>query len=264
MKLTDKVVLVTGAGSGIGRAVALALLARGSKVAAVDRNAATLVELSGTVGQGAPLATFVVDITDRAAVEALPGDVIARLGAIDAVLHCAGVIQPFLRLTELDYAAIERVFSVNWWGTVHLTKAFLPHLLARPEAHLAHVSSMGGFVPVPGQTVYGASKAAVLLFTEGLHAELRGTNVHVTVVIPGAVATNIMENSGVTMRASSEANRSRITTAESAARQIIDGVERNRFRVLVGSDAKLLDVLFRLHPRRAAAFVAAKMKDLLQ
>ena len=106
-----------------------------------------------------------------------------------------------MRLNDLDYAAIDRVFDVNWRGTLYMTKTFLPLLLARPEAHIVNVSSMGGFLPVPGQTIYGASKAAVKLLTEGLHSELAGTNVRVTVVFPGAVATNITANSGVDIAA---------------------------------------------------------------
>ena len=138
-----------------------------------------------------------MNITDKAAVAALPAAVIDRFGAVDGLVHCAGIIQPFVRLKDLDDAAIERVFDVNWWGTLYLTRAFLPVLLERPEGHIVNVSSMGGFLPVPGQTIYGASKAAVKLLTEGLHAECRGTRVHVTVVFPGAVATNITTNSGV-------------------------------------------------------------------
>jgi short-subunit dehydrogenase len=105
-----------------------------------------------------------------------------------------------VKIKDLDYAAIERVFAVNWWGTLYVTKTFLPLLLARSEGHIVNVSSMGGLLPVPGQTIYGALKAAVKLFTEGLHSECAGTNVHVTVVFPGAVATNITANSGVEIR----------------------------------------------------------------
>ncbi len=102
-----------------------------------------------------------------------------------------------MKLNDLDYEAIERVLDVNLYGTIHVVKAFLPHLLERPVAHLANVSSMGGFLPVPGQTIYGASKAAVKLMTEGLYAELLETNVAVTFVMPGAVSTDITANSGV-------------------------------------------------------------------
>jgi short-subunit dehydrogenase len=155
---------------------------------------------------------------------------------------------------------------VNWLGTLYLTKTFLPVLLERPEGHIVNVSSMGGFLPVPGQTVYGASKAAVKLLTEGLHAECAGTSVRVTVVFPGAVATNITANSGVDIPVSgadAEAMARRVTSAEKAAQLILDGMERNAYRVLIGGDAKLMDRLYRLSPRRAAGFIAGRMKDLL-
>jgi short-subunit dehydrogenase len=199
-------------------------------------------------------------------VEALPAAGGARFGAVDGVIHCAGIIQPFVRLKDLDYAAIDRVMAVNWLGTLYMTKTFLPLLVARPEAHIVNVSSMGGFLPVPGQTVYGASKAAVKLLTEGLHAECAGTPVRVTVVFPGAVATNITANSGVDIPVSgadAEAMARRITSAETAARLILEGMERDAYRVMIGGDAKLMDRLYRLSPRRAAGFIAGRMKDLL-
>ena len=182
MKVSGKVFAITGAGSGIGRAVTLEAIRRGARVAAIDVNPATLEETAKLASAGDRLSTHVVDITDREAVNSLPEAIAARHGAVDGLIHLAGIIQPFAKLNDLDDAAIERVFAINWWGTLYLTKAFLPVLLGRPEGHIVNTSSMGGFLPVPGQTVYGASKAAVKLLTEGLHAELRGTNVHVTVV----------------------------------------------------------------------------------
>lgn len=265
MKLNDKVIVVTGAGSGIGREVALAAVRRGAKVAATDINPATLEETAALAQAGDRFSTHVLDVADRAAVEALPGEVIGRFGAVDGLIHCAGIIQPFVRLTDLDYETIDRVFAVNWLGTLYLSKTFLPVLLTRPEAHLVNVSSMGGFLPVPGQTVYGASKAAVKLFTEGLHSECAGTGVGVTIVLPGGVATNITANSGVQLPGSDgkAASGYRMTSAEEAARLILDGVERNAYRVMVGGDAKFMDRFYRLDPRRATAFIAKQMKHLL-
>jgi len=267
MKLDGKVVVVTGAGSGMGREVALEALRRGARVAAVDVNPTTLAETAGLASEGDGLSTHVVDITDRAAVAVLPQAVIQRFGAVDGLVHCAGIIQPFVRFKDLDHRSIERVFNVNWWGTLSLSQAFLPVFLARPEGHIVNVSSMGGFLPVPGQTIYGASKAAVKLFTEGLNSECAGTNVHVTVVFPGAVATNITTNSGVDIPISPEMaaqQARRVLPADKAARIILDGMEKNAYRVLVGSDAKLMDRLYRLNPRRAAGFIARQMRDLLQ
>lgn len=266
MKAAGKVIVVTGAGSGMGREVALELLRRGARVGAVDINETTLAETTSLAGpKGDAIAPFIVNVADRAAVEALPGAVAERFGAVDGVVNCAGIIQPFVRLNDLEYATIDRVFDVNWRGTLYMTKAFLPLLLQRPEGHVVNVSSMGGFLPVPGQTIYGASKAAVKLLTEGLHSELAGTNVRVTVVFPGAVATNIATNSGVTiaMGAATETRQRSVLAADKAARIILDGMERDAYRVMVGSDATFMDRIYRLHPRRAAAFIAGKMGDLL-
>jgi NAD(P)-dependent dehydrogenase (short-subunit alcohol dehydrogenase family) len=267
MKLRDKVVVVTGAGSGMGRELSLDLVRRGARVAAVDINDRTLQEtVSLAKGGGDAIATFALSVADRAAVGALPGQVAQRFGAADGLINCAGVIQPFVHVRALDDKAIERVFDVNWNGTLHMTRAFLPRLLERPEAHLVNISSMGGFLPVPGQSIYGASKAAVKLFTEGLHAELAGTPVRVTLVFPGAVATNITQNSGVAMPAlgADQQQAFRPLAADQAAREMLDAVERNRFRVLVGKDAKAMDLLYRLAPERAAAFIAKRMGQLLE
>jgi short-subunit dehydrogenase len=267
MKVSGKVVVVTGAGSGMGREITLELLRRGAKVAAVDINPASLDETAQLAGPTARnLSAHVLSVADKAAVEALPAAVEARFDAVDGVINCAGIIQPFVRLAQLDYAAIDRVFAVNWLGVLYMTKSFLPHLLARPEGHVVNVSSMGGFLPVPGQSVYGASKAAVKLMTEGLWAELQGTNVHATVVFPGAVATNITTNSGVTIEmpaGAAEQQSRRVLAADKAARMIVDGMEKDAYRVLVGSDASLMDKLYRLSPRRATAFIAKQMADLL-
>ena len=149
-----------------------------------------------------------------------------------------------------------------------MTKAFLPHLLDRPEAHIANVSSIGGFIPFPGQTFYGASKAAVKLLTEGLYAELKDTTVGVTIIFPGAVNTNIMSNSGVTSKlaesTSKEKQAQRTLPADKAANIMIEAIEKNKFRVLVGKDAKLLDFLYRLAPRQAVNFIVKQMGNMVR
>jgi NAD(P)-dependent dehydrogenase (short-subunit alcohol dehydrogenase family) len=267
MKLQNKIVVVTGGGSGLGRELVLALLKRGASAAAVDVNAAALEETVKLAGMNsANLATCTVNIADRASVEALPERVISRFGAVDGIINNAGVIQPFVKLKDLDYAAIDRVMNVNLFGTLYMTKAFLPHLLARPEAHITNISSMGGFLPVPGQTIYGASKAAVKLMTEGLSSELQGTSVRVTVVFPGAMGTNIAQNSGVmnTLQLKEgEAPPVKILSPDKAARIVLDGIESNQYRVLVGNDARLMDAIYRLHPQRAARFILDQMRGLL-
>jgi NAD(P)-dependent dehydrogenase (short-subunit alcohol dehydrogenase family) len=265
VKLRDKVVAVTGAGSGLGRQLAIQLLARGARVAAIDLRQSGLDETASIARAGRDtFAGFVVDVTDRLRVDALPAEVIARFGTIDGVINNAGMIQPFVHVSKLEYAAIERVMNVNFFGTLYITKAFLPYLLERPVAHITNVSSMGGFLPVPGQTIYGASKAAVKLFTEGLRSELLSTNVHVTLALPGAMDTNIVVNSQIAMPAvGADKAPMKPLPAADAAKIILDAIERDAARVLVGRDARFMDMLYRLDPRRAAEFIYKQMKSIM-
>lgn len=267
MDVKDKVFVVTGGGNGMGREVVLGLLERGARVAAVDLREDAL---AGTVqlaaaGQGR-LTTHALDVTDRTAVLALPDAVVAAHGQVDGLLNVAGIIQKFVKIQELGFEDIERVMNVNFWGVVNTTKAFLPHLMERPASAVLNVSSMGGFLPVPGQAAYGASKAAVKLFTEALYAETRGTSLAVTVVFPGGVGTNITANSGVEIpnMAEMEAGKERKTVSPAdAGRQIIEGLEKGAFRVRIGGDAKFMDRFARLSPRRATELIANQMKSLL-
>ncbi len=264
MQVQGKTIVVTGGGSGIGRELTLLLLKKGARVAAVDINEATLQETAALAGDlGSRLSTHQCDITDRQAVMALVQAVIQAHGAVDGVINNAGIIQRFVKINNLEFNEIERVFKVNFFGMVNVTKAFLPHLLERPEAHIVNLSSMGGFLPVPGQTAYGASKAAVRLFTEGLYSELLSTQVRVTVVFPGAVATNIAANSGVAIRTPSDTSKIKTTSPVVAAQIIIDGMEKNKYRVLIGSDAKMMDWLCRLMPERATKIIYSQMRSLL-
>ena len=266
MKLRDKTIVVTGAGNGIGRELALQLLQRGGRVAGVDINAEALAQLRELAGDLQDrFAAFEVDITDNNAVLALPGKVIERFGPVDGLINNAGIVQPFVRVNDLSYDVIERMFRINFFGVVFMTKAFLPHLMQRPEAHIANLSSMGGFVSVPGQTIYGAAKAAVKLMTEGLGSELMNTRVKVSVVCPGAVATNILANSGVqgpTMEMGDDAPIKPLTAAEAAA-IIIRGIDTDRHHIFVGKDAFMMDKLYRLSPIVATRTIAKKMSALL-
>jgi short-subunit dehydrogenase len=269
MKVAGKTLAVTGGGNGIGRQLVLNLLGRGARVAALDISEEGLRETTALAGgQADRLTTHVVDITDRAAVEALPTAIIDAHGQVDGLINCAGIIQPFVPLLKLEYRDIERVMAINFWGLMHTTKAFLPHLVTRPSAHVVNVSSMGGFLPVPGQTVYGASKAAVKLLTEGMHSELTETPVRVTVVFPGAIATEITKNSGVAVPGQTDATPTekqmrKTTSAPDAARIIVDAMERDAYRVTVGKDATMTDRLARFFPERAARLIYKNMKDLL-
>lgn len=268
MKVKGKVILVTGGGSGIGRALVLNLLSRGASVATIDINQAGMDETVQLAGEAKDrLSTYVVDITNLADVEALPEKVIAKHGVIDGVINNAGIIQPFVRVKDLSFDAIHRVMNVNFFGTVNVTKAFLPYLLERPEAHILNMSSMGSYAPVPGQTIYGAAKAAVKLFTEGLNSELMDTNVRVTVIFQGSTNTNIAQNSGITGNPgvdSEEAAASfKLMQPEEAAVQIIDAMENDKYQATVGSDAATMWFLSRLAPKFAAKTIFNQMRSLL-
>lgn len=268
MQISGKVFAVTGGGNGIGRGVVLGLLARGARVAALDLREDGLEETRRLAGDGAGrLTTHRVDVTDPARVRSVADEVVAAHGRVDGLLNVAGVIQRFVPFAELDRTDVERVMAVNFWGVVNTVQSFLPLLTARPEASLVNVSSMGALAPVPGQTVYGASKAAVELFTQGLYAELRDGPVAVTVVYPGGVATQISDNSGVHIPGADAAaaeQASSLTTVDDAARQVIAGIERGSYRVVIGRDARTLDLLSRLSPRRATEMIAGRMARLLR
>lgn len=268
MELNNKVYIITGGANGIGRELVLNLLSKGARVAAVDIDQAGLDESEKLAGSAADrISKHTVDITDRQAVTELPGDVIAAHGLVDGLINNAGIIQPFVRINDLDYDAIDRVMNINFNGTLNMTKALLPYLLKRPAAQIVNISSMGGFLPVPGQGVYGASQAAIKLFSEALYAELKQTNVHVLTVFPGAVATEIAANSGINVDAmqpgEGEVSTSKPMQASQAAEIIINGMIKERFHVLVGSDAKLMNFLFRLSPKFATNFITKQMGSLL-
>ncbi len=268
MKVEGKVIVVTGGGSGIGRELVLELIHRGATVVAIDVNENTLLETKELVNPHDRIrfSEHVLNITDQEEVEQLPDKVIELHGRVDGVINNAGIIQPFEKINRLKYGAIDRVIQVDFYGTLYMTKTFLPYLMNRPEAHIVNVSSMGGFLPVPGQAIYGASKAAVKLMTEALYAELLKSKVHVSLVFPGAIATNITKNSGLKMPdyGSKEAEKFKALPAKEAAKIIINGVEKNKFRILVGRDAKFMDFLSRLNPEYATKFIAKQMAALLK
>lgn len=267
MDIRDKVFIVTGAGSGIGRALVTGLLENGAKVGAVDVREDGLKELrSLTKSDDAHLVIQVCDITDKHAVEGLVSVFIKAFGFVDGIINCAGIIQPFVRVNDLTYDAIERVMKVNFYGTLYMVKSFLPTLLTRPEGTIVNVSSMGGFLPVPGQSVYGASKAAVKLFTEGLYAELLETNVHVSIVFPGATKTNITVNSQVTApnMQGKDSDKIPMLTAEQAAECILSGMKQRKLYIYTGKDSTFMNKLYRLAPLYSVKMITHKMKGLLK
>ncbi|MFN4082266.1 MAG: SDR family NAD(P)-dependent oxidoreductase [Bacteroidia bacterium] len=260
MKLSNKVMVVTGAGSGIGRELVLQLLAKNSLVVMVDINEVALQETAALSRKNEDCyMIFKLDVSDKEKVYELPEKVIEKFNRVDGLINNAGIIQPFIPVNELDYDKIFRIMNINFYGTLYLTKAFLPFFLKLPEAHIANVCSMGGFIPFPGQTFYGASKAAVKLLTEGLASELMNTNVHVTLIYPGGVSTNIMKNSGVQLPATENNKNYKALSASKAASLIIEAIEKNKQRVCIGSDSVMMDKLYRIAPTWASRFIAKQM-----
>ena len=267
-----KVCAVTGAGSGIGRALAVALAARGARLALSDVDERGLEETAQLVlTQGAEVHTARVDVADRAAVEAYAEAVAAYFGVVHQIYNNAGIAfsRPVL---DSDWADYERVLGVNLWGVIHGTKAFLPHLVASGDGHVVNVSSLNGYLAQSGLSHYCASKFAVRGFTEALRVEMleAGHPVGVTAVHPGGVRTRIAANAMASSRALglpvTEADEARRRTyeekllrlaPEAAAEIIVRGVQDGRGRVLVGRDAKAVDALVRAipagYPRALAA-----------
>lgn len=266
MELAGKVVVVTGAGSGMGRQLSLELAKRKAKIALVDFRAETLEETAKLVKElGATCSTHILDVSDAKAVEALPEAVKKELGSADVLINNAGIIQPFVMVNELSMKDAMHVMNVNFNGPLMLIKEFLPGLLTRPQAHILNVSSMGAYAPVPGQSVYGASKAAIKLLTEGLRSELLNSKVGVTVVFPGAIETNIAANSGMTqMSAENSDSKFPTTKADVAAKLMIDAILNNKPRLVIGKDAKMMDKLSRLNPVFAAKLIYKQMASLLK
>lgn len=268
MKIKGKTFVVTGGGNGIGREVVLQLLVGGARVAALDLSQEGLDETAATA-KSAKLSTHQINIAELSQVASSKVAINVAHGMVDGIVNVAGIIQPFVRVNDLTFDQIKKVMDVNFYGLLHVTKTYLPELLSRPEAHIANICSMGGFVPVPGQSIYGASKAAVKLLTEGLHSELQGTGVGVSTIFPGAIGTNIALNSGIMTKEqmaemASKAGAARKTTSvQVAGKAIIDGIENKKFHVLIGQDAKTMYFLSRLMPERAANLIYKNMKDLL-
>jgi NAD(P)-dependent dehydrogenase (short-subunit alcohol dehydrogenase family) len=248
---------VTGAASGIGRALSVALAERGCHVAVSDIDVGGLEETaSAAEGKGVRVTRHPVDVGDREQVYAYAESVVAQHEKVDIVINNAGV-GVSATLEEVGYEDYEWLMGINFWGVVYGCKAFLPHLRKRPRAHLVNVSSVHGLFTNPRVGPYCSSKFAVRGFTLTLAQELRNTPVKVSCVYPGGIKTNIARNArwyqGDRPESQEEASayfeeKLAFTTAEKAAEQIIRGIRRNRERILVGFDASLYDRAARWFP----------------
>lgn len=267
-----KVAVVTGAGSGIGRELAYGLARRGARLALSDVDEAGLaVTAAQAVSLGATVHTARLDVSDRAAVQTYAEQVASHHGVVHQVYNNAGIAGAGTTILDSDWSAYDRVLAVNLWGVLHGTRAFLPHLVASGDGHVINISSLNGIMAQPELSAYCVSKFGVRGFTETLRSEmlLAGHPVQVTVVHPGGVRTNIARSAladantlGVELSPEQQ-RRARIydekllkLPAEKAATVILDSVEAGRPRVLVGVDAKFVDLLVRVAPRAYPRFAA--------
>ncbi|MDT7600432.1 MAG: hypothetical protein QOK26_2509, partial [Pseudonocardiales bacterium] len=250
---TDRVAVITGAGSGIGRALALDLAGRGARLALSDVDEVAVADTAARCEKlGVQARGYQLDVSDRAAMTAHADQVVAEFGRVNLVVNNAGVAL-MATVEDMSYEDFDWIVGINFWGVVHGTKAFLPHLIASGDGHLVNISSVFGFVGVPTQSAYNATKFAVRGFTEALRQEmlLEKRRVGVSCVHPGGIRTNIArdarapENSTSQQRANDFSRIAR-TTPEQAAKTILRGVERKRARILIGPDAYVFDAAPRL------------------
>ena len=251
---------ITGAASGIGRALALELAAGGCDFAIADRDEAGLAAVAAELAtRGRKVTTHRVDVSDPAQIQAFATAATAAHPGLNIVINNAGVAL-LGQFNEIDQAQFEWLMNINFWGVVHGTRAFLPHLERQPAAHIVNISSIFGIIAPSGQTAYCASKFAVRGFSESLRHEfwLNNSPVQLTVVHPGGIKTNIVRNMRTGAAITDNARRVESierfdtefakTTSEVAAQTIIRGIEKNAPRVLIGNDAKFMDLLQRFRP----------------
>ncbi|WP_300425788.1 SDR family oxidoreductase [uncultured Thalassolituus sp.] len=267
----NKVVVVTGAASGIGRALAQQLSMQGAHLALSDVNLDGLEETRTMLRGSGKVTTQQLNVADREAWEAYAEQVVADHGQVDMIINNAGVALSET-VERMSYEDMEWIVNINFWGVVYGTKSFLPHLKERPEAAIINVSSIFGIIALPTQAAYNATKFAVRGFTESLRQELKNTNVFVSTVHPGGIKTNIVRNGR--MKTSMTGDNQTLeqqakhfekiarTTPAQAADTILSGVKDGKRRILIGSDARLMDRIQRLFPVRYTDIFGWALKKL--
>jgi len=268
--LEGRAIAVTGAGSGIGRALAIGLAKRGAKLALSDKDAAGLAETARMLGNY-PHTSTTFDVTDEAALKDWIDAAAAEFGNLDGIINNAGlsVVAPFADTPKADF---DRVMAVNFDAVVNGCRHAIPHLRKSNDAWLVNISSVFGMMGYPTQSAYNASKYAVRGLTEALYLELAETDPHISVirVHPGGIKTNVARNAkfiksmdGRTnaLDSGDEFEKAARTTPDEAAETIIRGMERGQHRVLIGNDARFIDLMTRLFPvgyfRRIGGFLGS-------
>jgi short-subunit dehydrogenase len=269
--LRNKTAVITGASSGIGRAIAIGLAREGCHLALADLNEIGLEETAAMATVfGNRATTHKLDVADRSAVYAFAEDVIRAHGDADLILNNAGV-ELVATIEEIDYEDFEWVMNINFWGMVYGTKAFLPHLKTH-ESHIVNISSMFGLCTAPLQSAYSCRKFAIRAFSEALGQEMTGTQVRVSSVYPGGIRTAIFDQARIKSSELFASNQARLrrrfthfalTSPEKTAARIITGIRKNKRRILIGPDARVFDLIQRLLPagyQHILPFLLSKVK----
>lgn len=265
---SGKCAVITGAGSGIGRALALQLNREGCELYLSDINPQTLEETSAMLPRkDVACDQRILDVADHQAINSWAEEIASTRSEVDIVINNAGVGLAGTA-EENDYEDIQWLMGINFWGVIHGTRAFLPLLRKSAQGHLVNISSIFGIIGVPTQSAYNAAKFAVRGYTESLRMELEGSNVHVCCVHPGGIQTNIARDSrgGDATPQERDAQFQNIanTTAESAAAQIISAVEKRKKRLLIGKDAKLIALATWLSPVNYPRLLRPFMKNAVE
>ncbi|MCX2978867.1 SDR family NAD(P)-dependent oxidoreductase [Candidatus Marimicrobium litorale] len=257
--LHQKVVVITGAASGIGQALARAIAARGAVLALVDIDESGLQAISEELSKtGSTVSSHRADVSDRASMEQLPSAIVTAHGSIDVLINNAGVSVGAM-FDDHSIEDAEWLLDINLKGLIYGCKFFLPYLKQSPEAHIVNLSSMFGFFSMPGQAMYSASKAGVRGFSEALWTELASTTVRVTTVHPGTIRSNVIRTSRM-LDADAQAKASELQEkygmpTDKAAEKIVRAVERKKLRVIVGADAHIAEFLKRIFPVSFQRFI---------
>lgn len=261
MEIKNKKIIVTGGANGIGKELVKQLLAQDAYVCAIDINQTSLENLEKEINS-TKLKTFKVDISSIDDINKFKDKYIEEWKNVDILINNAGIVQPFVTIDKLTDEEISRVMNVNFFGPLNLIRAFIKNLRSRKESYIVNISSMGGFFPFPKQSIYGASKSAIKLLTEGLYAELLDTNVKVMIVFPGAIATNILSNSNVKIKTTAESGSYKMLSAEVTAELIIKGIIKNKFKLYIGSDSKFMNLFYKFNSKLAIKTINKKMGNI--
>jgi hypothetical protein len=268
--LDGKVAVVTGGGSGIGRAIVLALAREGVTVAVADLDPSRAHQVAdGLAADEKKASAHRVDVSDEASVRALREEVLAAHGVVDIVVNNAGIGPAPRDFVDVDLAYVRRFLDVNLWGAINGSHAFLPDLLSRPEASLVNIGSYTGLMAPAGVAAYATSKFGVRGFTESLRMELAGSPVTVTLVVPGVTRTALMANSPVIDEDQKDTLQKAFDKApavgpDTVAKGVLKGIKGKKPRVRTGMDTVALDIITRLAPARYSTLLAKPMKATMK